>query len=136
MSASQPDTTPQNPPETQPTIRVIAMPTDTNPAGDIFGGWLMSQMDLAAGTIAARVSKGRASTVSVEEIQFHRPVLVGDEVSLYAEMLKIGRTSMRIRVRAWRRARHQEETQQVTEAIFTFVALDDHARPRPVLREA
>ena len=132
MTAS--DTSPVNPPETQPTIRVIAMPTDTNPAGDIFGGWLMSQMDLAAGTIAARVSKGRASTVSVEEIQFHRPVLVGDEVSLYAEMLKIGRTSMRIRVRAWRRARHQEETQQVTEAIFTFVALDDHARPRPVLR--
>ena len=92
------------------------------------------QSHVAAGTIAARVSKGRASTVSVEEIQFHRPVLVGDEVSLYAEMLKIGRTSMRIRVRAWRRARHQEETQQVTEAIFTFVALDDHARPRPVLR--
>ncbi|WP_420002522.1 acyl-CoA thioesterase [Arenibacterium sp. LLYu02] len=133
MTASQ--ATPANPPETQPTIRVIAMPTDTNPAGDIFGGWLMSQMDLAAGTIAARVSKGRASTVSVEEIQFHRPVLVGDEVSLFAEMLKIGRTSMRIRVRAWRRARHQEETQQVTEAIFTFVALDEHARPRPVLRE-
>ncbi len=133
MTASH--ATPANPPETQPTIRVIAMPTDTNPAGDIFGGWLMSQMDLAAGTIAARVSKGRASTVSVEEIQFHRPVLVGDEVSLYAEMLKIGRTSMRIRVRAWRRARHQEETQQVTEAIFTFVALDEHARPRPVLRE-
>ena len=121
-------------PDRSPLIRVTAMPSDTNPYGGVFGGWLMSQMDLAAGTIAARVSKGRASTVSVEEIQFHRPVLVGDEVSLYAEMLKIGRTSMRIRVRAWRRARHQEETQQVTEAIFTFVALDDHARPRPVLR--
>ena len=123
-------------PDCAPTIRTIAMPADTNPAGDIFGGWLMSQMDLAAGTIAARVSKGRASTVSVEEIQFHRPVLVGDEVSLFAEMLKIGRTSMRIRVRAWRRARHQEETQQVTEAIFTFVALDENARPRPVIRDA
>lgn len=127
-------TDPKQPPEMMPTIRVIAMPTDTNPAGDIFGGWLMSQMDLAAGTVAARVSKGRASTVSVEQIQFHRPVLVGDEVSLYGELLKVGRTSMRIKVRAWSRARHQEEIKQVTEAVFTFVALDENARPRAVVQ--
>ncbi len=124
------------PPEVQPTVRVIAMPTDTNPAGDIFGGWLMSQMDLAAGTMAARISRGRASTVSVDQIQFHKPVRVGDEVSFYAEMLKIGRTSMRIHVRVWSRARHQEEFAPVTEGIFTFVALDENARPRPVLRDA
>lgn len=120
------------PPETQPTIRVIAMPTDTNPAGDIFGGWLMSQMDLAAGTIAARVSKGRASTVFVDGIQFHQPVAVGDEVSLYAELEKIGRTSMKIKVRVWSRARHQEQSKPVTEGTFTFVALDEEGRPRPV----
>ena len=124
------------PPDTQPTIRVIAMPTDTNPAGDIFGGWLMSQMDLAAGTIAARVSKGRASTVSVDQIQFHQPVVVGDEVSFYADLLKIGRTSMRIKVRVWSRARHQEESNPVTEGVFTFVALDENARPRRVVRDA
>ena len=124
------------PPDTQPTIRVIAMPTDTNPAGDIFGGWLMSQMDLAAGTIAARVSKGRASTVSVDQIQFHQPVVVGDEVSFYADLLKIGRTSMRIKVRVWSRARHQEESNPVTEGVFTFVALDEIARPRRVVRDA
>ncbi|MEP2781000.1 MAG: acyl-CoA thioesterase [Pseudoruegeria sp.] len=125
-----------HPPETMPTIRVIAMPTDTNPAGDIFGGWLMSQMDLAAGTVAARASKGRASTVSVEQIRFHRPVLVGDEVSLYADLVKVGRTSMKIQVRAWSRARHQEESHQVTAAVFTFVALDENARPRPVYRDS
>lgn len=124
------------PPETQPTIRVIAMPTDTNPAGDIFGGWLMSQMDLAAGTIAARFSKGRASTVFVDGIQFHKPVSVGDEVSLYAEMEKVGRTSMKIKVRVWSRARHQEDSKPVTEGVFTFVALDENARPRPVNGEA
>ena len=123
------------PPAEMPTIRVIAMPTDTNPAGDIFGGWLMSQMDLAAGTMAARVSKGRASTVSVDKIQFHKPVRVGDEVSLYTEMLKVGRTSMQIHVRVWSRARHWEESAPVTEGIFTFVALDEDARPRPVYRD-
>ncbi len=127
---------PVQPPKTQPPIRVIAMPTDTNPSGDIFGGWLMSQMDLAAGTIAARVCKGRASTVFVDGIQFHQPVSVGDEVSLYAELEKIGRTSMRINVRVWSRARHQEESHPVTEGVFTFVALDENARPRPVTPEA
>lgn len=124
------------PPATEPTIRVVAMPTDTNPAGDIFGGWLMSQMDLAAGTIAARVSKGRASTVSVDQIQFHQPVTVGDEVSFYAELVKVGRTSMRIHVRVWSRARHQEDSKPVTEGVFTFVALDENARPRPVKPES
>ena len=124
------------PPATDPTIRVVAMPTDTNPAGDIFGGWLMSQMDLAAGTIAARVSKGRASTVSDDQIQFHQPVTVGDEVSFYAELVKVGRTSMRIHVRVWSRARHQAYSNPVTEGVFTFVALDENARPRPVKPES
>lgn len=85
----------------------------------------MSQMDLAAGTIAARVSKGRAPTVSVDQIQFHQPETVGDEVSFYAELVKVGRTSMRIHVRVWSRARHQEDSKPVTEGVFTFVALDE-----------
>jgi acyl-CoA thioesterase YciA len=123
------------PPEGAPAIRVIAMPADTNPSGDIFGGWLMSQMDLAAGSVASLYSRGRSATISVEQIEFHRPVKVGDEVSLYAEMLKVGRSSMRIQVRAFRRARHQAESEQVTQAVFTFVALDEDGKPRPARPE-
>ena len=81
-------------------IRTIAMPADTNPSGDIFGGWLMSQMDLAAGNMAGRVSRGRGATVSVEAMQFLRPVKVGDEVTLYATLREVGRTSMRVHVDA------------------------------------
>lgn len=121
------------PPEEQPVIRTVSMPADTNPAGDIFGGWLMSQMDLAAGTLAALTSKGRSATVAVDAMKFHRPVKVGDEVSLYASIEAMGRTSMRIHVEAWRRERHDEISEQVTEATFTFVALDASGRPRPVV---
>ena len=120
------------PPDGEPVIRTIAMPADTNPAGDIFGGWLMSQMDLAAGSVAVQTARGRSATIAVDEIKFHRPVAVGDEVSLYAELIRVGRTSMTIRVRAWRRARHRDDSEQVTEAVFTFVALDENRQPRPV----
>lgn len=122
-----------DPPKEQPVIRTVAMPADTNPAGDIFGGWLMSQMDLAAGTLAALTSKGRSATVAVDAMKFHRPVKVGDEVSLYASIEAVGRTSMRIHVEAWRRERHDAVCEQVTEATFTFVALDASGRPRPVV---
>jgi acyl-CoA thioesterase YciA len=113
-------------------IRTIAMPADTNPAGDIFGGWLMAQMDLAAGNMAARVARGRSATVAVEAMSFLRPVKVGDEVSLYAELVSTGRTSMRIYVEAWRRDRYADEfdREQVTHATFTFVALDESGKPR------
>jgi acyl-CoA thioesterase YciA len=117
---------------TEPVIRTIAMPADTNPSGDIFGGWLMGQMDLAAGNAAARRARGRCSTVAVDGMVFHRPVMVGDEVSLYATLLRVGRTSMRISVEAWRRSREGDARFQVTQAIFTFVAIDAEGRPRPV----
>ena len=113
-----------------PVIRTIAMPADTNPAGDIFGGWLMGQMDLAAGSIAARRARGRCATVAVEGMTFHSPVYVGDEVSLYAKLLDTGRSSMRIAVEAWRRARAGDETNRVTRATFTFVAIDAERRAR------
>ncbi|WP_090568697.1 acyl-CoA thioesterase [Belnapia rosea] len=112
------------------------MPGDTNPAGDIFGGWLMSQMDLAAGNAAGRRTHGRCATVAVEAMSFHAPVKVGDEVSLYAEVISTGRTSLRIRVEAWRRSQVSEDSVRVTSAVFTFVALDAHGRPRPVPPEA
>ena len=120
------------PPASEPVIRTVAMPADTNPAGDIFGGWLMAQMDLAAGNAATRRARGRTATVAVDAMAFLRPVLVGDEVSLYATITKVGRTSLQVHVEAWRRSRAEETRQRVTEAKFTFVALDDDRRPRLV----
>jgi acyl-CoA thioesterase YciA len=126
----------EKPPTEAPLIRTIAMPADTNPHGDIFGGWLMSQMDLAASNVAWRIARGRASTVHVEAMSFLRPVFVGDEVSLYARLIARGRTSMKIEVEAWRRSRESEETMKVTEATFTFVAIDGTTRrPRPLPEE-
>ncbi|MGF1660025.1 MAG: acyl-CoA thioesterase [Rubrimonas sp.] len=116
----------------RPAIRTIAMPADTNANGDIFGGWLMSQMDMAAGNLAARIARGRVATVAVDAMTFHRPVKVGDEVTVYAELVKIGRTSIRMNVQAFRRERQSEHRDQVTGAVFTFVAIDDEGRPRPV----
>jgi acyl-CoA thioesterase YciA len=122
-------------PVTEPIIRVSAMPADANAYGDIFGGWLMAQMDSGAGLIAARYSQGRAVTVAMDGMQFHAPVKVGDEVSIFGELLKVGRTSMTIAIEAWRRDRHAEERIKVTEAIFTFVAIDEAGRPRLVQQE-
>ena len=119
-------------PDQTPTIRVAAMPGDANPYGDIFGGWLMGQMDLAAGSVASRHSGGRAVTIAVDAMKFHAPVLVGDEVSVYATLVAVGNTSMTIEVEAWRRARHVEEACKVTQARFVFVATDEERRPRKV----
>ena len=125
---------PENPrpPEGEPLIRAIAMPADANPSGDIFGGWLMSQMDLAAANAASRRCRGRCATVAVDAMIFHQPVFIGDEVSLYANIVHVGRTSMTIRVEAWRRSRTDDVRNKVTEATFTFVATDENRRPRPV----
>jgi acyl-CoA thioesterase YciA len=119
-------------PDIAPTIRVTAMPSDANPYGDIFGGWLMSQMDLAAGSVASLHSGGRAVTIAVEGMKFHRPVFVGDEVSVYAALAQTGNTSMTIEVEAWRRARHSHDAHKVTQARFTFVAVAEDRRPRSV----
>ena len=113
-------------------IRTIAMPADTNPTGDIFGGWLMSQMDLAGGNLAGRVSKGRGATVSVEARNFLKPLKVGDEVTLYATLKSVGRTSMKIHVDAWARRHFEDQSAQVTEADFVFVALDEDGKPRAI----
>jgi acyl-CoA thioesterase YciA len=123
-------------PAGEPAIRTIAMPADTNPAGDIFGGWLLSQMDLAAGNAAARMARGRCATVAIDKIAFVSPARVGDEVTVYAELLSVGRTSMQFSVSAWRRARDSERVAKVTEAVFVFVALDSEGRPRPISNDA
>lgn len=122
----------QLPPNGAPTIRVIAMPADTNPNGDIFGGWLLSQMDLAGATLAARVSRGRVATVRVEGMSFIAPVAVGDEVSLYAKLISTGRTSLKIDITAFRRHRSEETSVKVTEGTFIFVAINEKKQPRPL----
>jgi acyl-CoA thioesterase YciA len=128
--ATDSSSTPDIMPASEAVIRTIAMPADTNPSGDIFGGWLMSQMDLAAGNAASRLSQGRCATVAVESMTFLSPVRVGDEVTIWATLAKRGRTSMTFDVEAWRRPRDGEATTCVTRALFTFVALDDAGRPR------
>jgi acyl-CoA thioesterase YciA len=115
-----------------PIIRVTAVPADTNVYGDIFGGWLMTQMDLAASSVASRHSGGRAVTVAVEGMTFHRPVFVGDEVSVFATLEKVGSTSMSVAVETWRRDRHTDDAYLVTKALFTFVAIGKDRRPRSV----
>jgi acyl-CoA thioesterase YciA len=119
-------------PDEHPAIRVAAMPADTNFYGDIFGGWLMGLMDLAAGSVASRRCQGRAATVAVDAMTFHLPVQVGDEVSVYARVTAVGRTSLKIATEAWKRDRHGETAVKVTEGCFTYVALDQDGRPRPV----
>ena len=113
-------------------LRTMAMPADTNPAGDIFGGWLMAQMDLAAGMLATWRAHGRVATVAVDGMSFLRPVMVGDGVGCYGEILHVGRTSLRIRIETWVRRDRIGAPMKVTEGTFTMVALDDAGRPRAV----
>lgn len=114
------------------TIRTIAMPKDTNPAGDIFGGWLVGQMDLAGSSAATQRVDGRVVTVAIDSMSFHRPVLVGDEVTCCTEVERIGNTSIAIRVEAYRRSRQQLKMQLVTSGLFTYVHVDAAGRPSPI----
>jgi acyl-CoA thioesterase YciA len=123
-------------PTSELALRAIAMPAFANPQGDIFGGWLVSQMDLAGGSVATRRSMGRVVTVAIEGMSFRRPVLVGDEVSCYAQIIKVGRTSMRVKITSCARRGLGGEPFEVTEGIFTYVAIDEEARPRPVPESA
>jgi acyl-CoA thioesterase YciA len=113
-------------------LRMVAMPGDTNPAGDIFGGWIMSLMDLAAGTAAAARAKGRTATAAVSHLSFLRPVKVGDVVCVYTNVMRVGRTSMSLAVEAWRLPRGLGGREKVTAAEFVMVAVDEHGKPRPV----
>ncbi len=127
------DAVPQ-PPSDQPVGRIIAMPADTNPEGDIFGGWLLAQMDLAGATPAFEAARGRCATVALDGMVFHQPVSVGDEVSIYAEVISAGRTSIRVHVEAWKRPRNQPHVGavRVTQGVFTYVAIDENRKPRPL----
>lgn len=122
-------------PQGELAIRTVAMPADTNPNGDIFGGWVLSQMDMAGGMIATRRANGRVATVAIATMSFHQPVFVGDEVSCYGEITKIGNTSITIKIESWvRRGRGGDEL-KVTEGVFTFVAIGEDRKPRKVLAQ-
>lgn len=120
-------------PAKEPTLRVIPMPADANHTGDIFGGWIMAQVDLAGSVPAARLAQGRVATVAVNSFVFKQPVLVGDVVSFYAEVVRVGRTSITVDVEVYAQRRPERVTcVKVTEAVLTYVAVDDERRPRPV----
>ena len=118
------------------TTRTVAMPRDTNPSGDIFGGWLMSQMDIAGGVCAGSRARGRVATVAVEGMVFHAPVRVGNVLCCYAEIQKVGTTSITLRIEAWALPQGTGTRIKVTEGIFTYVALDANGKKRPVPPEA
>jgi acyl-CoA thioesterase YciA len=122
------------PPALEPAIRAVPMPADANQNGDIFGGWVLSQMDIAGGQVAARRARGRVATVAITAMSFHQPVLVGDEVSLYGEVTRVGRSSIAVKIESWVRRGLSEERIKVTEGLFTYVAIDADRRPRPVPR--
>jgi acyl-CoA thioesterase YciA len=113
-------------------VRTLAMPADTNPAGDIFGGWLMSLMDVAGGIAAGQQAQGRVATVVVTDMAFLRPVKVGDVICCYTDLARVGRTSLTLHVEAWVLRQPVGDRIKVTSADFTYVALDGDGKPRPV----
>ena len=121
------------PKDREPAIRIVPMPADTNAAGDIFGGWIMSQVDIAGSIAAIRRAKGRVVTIAVKEFQFHQPVYVGDLVSFYADIARVGKTSITVFVEVFaERGREQGECIKVTQATVTYVAVDADGKPRSV----
>ena len=117
-------------PTGHPHLRVVAMPRDANPGGFIFGGWTLSQMDLAGAMLAAEQAQGRVATVAIDAMKFLRPIEVGDQVSCYSSLMERGGSSLTIKVETWARNRGAPNGAKVTEGVFTFVALDEQGQPR------
>src|SRR5882762_2929155 len=113
-------------------IRTLAMPADTNANGDIFGGWLLSQMDLGGGIFASKVAQSRTVTVAIDAMNFRKPVYVGDLVSVHANLVRIGRTSVTVRLEAWVIRRKETNSILVTDGNFTYVSIDDHGQPQEI----
>ncbi len=139
MASDSTQQTADQPPLEQPrgelATRTLAMPGDANPSGDIFGGWVLAQMDIAGGITAGQRAAGRVATVAVDAMTFHRPVYVGDVLCVYADIIRIGRSSIAIHIEAWALRGRQGERVKVTEGCFTFVAIDEAGKPRPVPAE-
>lgn len=116
----------------RPTLRTIPMPSDTNANGDIFGGWLLSQMDLAGAVVAVSRAKNRVATVGVDAMSFHKPVYVGDTVSFYTEIERVGTTSITVKIESWAKRRLTGEQVKVTEGVYTYVAIDENGKSKKV----
>ena len=116
-------------------IRTLAMPADTNQNGDIFGGWLLSQMDIGGGIFASKVAKSRTVTVAIEAMNFRKPVFVGDVVSVHANLVRIGKTSVTVHIEAWVLRRNEMHSILVTDGNFTYVSIDDQGHPQAITRE-
>ncbi len=125
--------------ETEPcgelSIRTLAMPADTNQNGDIFGGWLLSQMDIGGGIFASKIAKSRAVTVAIEAMNFRKPVFVGDLVSVHANLVRVGRTSVTVHLEAWVLRRKEANSVLVTDGNFTYVSIDDQGHPQVIKRD-
>lgn len=120
------------PPAAAPALRTLAMPADANPNGDIFGGWVLAQMDLAGAVPAQARAGGRIATVAVDSLRFHKPIFIGDLVSCYAEVVKVGNTSLTVHIETWADRRGTREKVKVTEGHFVYVAIDEAGAPRQV----
>ncbi len=116
-------------------IRTLAMPADTNANGDIFGGWLLAQMDVGGGVFASKVAKSRTVTVAIEAMNFRKPVYVGDLVSVHANLVRVGRTSVTVHLEAWVLRRKETSSILVTDGNFTYVSIDDDGRPQAIVRD-
>jgi len=120
----------QTTPKGELAIQVVAMPADTNPTGDVFGGWLLSQMDVAGGVFCRKIAKGRIATVAINSIEFKEPVFVGDILSCFVELIKIGRTSIQVHIEAWVNREYEEGNSiKVTEGDYTYVKVDENGKP-------
>jgi len=122
-------------PRGQLCIRTLAMPADTNGNGDIFGGWLLSQMDVAGGVFVGRITKSRNVTVAIDAMNFRKPVYVGDLVSVHGSLVRIGRTSITVHLEAWVTRRKETQAILVTDGNFTYVSIDDQGRPQPIRQD-
>jgi acyl-CoA thioesterase YciA len=125
-------TPPPQAPQGELSLRTLAMPADTNQNGDIFGGWLLSQMDIAGGMYVGKVAQCRSVTVAIEAMTFRKPVFVGDVVSVYVDSIRVGHTSITVRIEAWVSRRNEVHTILVTDGNFTYVAIDDQGKPQPI----
>ncbi len=125
-------TTDEGPGDRQPVVQTVTMPADSNGNGDIFGGWVLSQMDIAGGVAAGRVCKGRCATVAIDSMTFHRPISVGDLVSVYCDVARVGNTSVTVHIDTYVTRRGESRPIKVTEGNFVFVAIDDDGKPRPI----
>lgn len=121
-----------NGPKGELAIRTLAMPADTNPAGDVFGGWVLSQMDIAGGLITKKLTNGRTVTIAVDSMTFYKPVLVGDTICCYVEIEKIGTTSVKTKIETWVSRQYEDSREKVTEGIFTYVAVSSDRKPRQI----